>query len=337
MIEPLQSFLNSVRVPLKTDVDLKKASYFKTGGVVPIWIYPESIEQIQTVIVYLTRFNYKYFIAGGTTNCLFLNDHNFQVFISLKRMKNIDIQLDDSMVDVEAGCALTTFARKMSHLGYSGFEGLIGIPGTIGGAVYMNAGAFGYETSDMLVHVDVLLPDGDILRLNKSDLQFAYRHSIFHSQKLGIIVGARFSIGERKDLCDINDRIAHFTSFRSRYLESGYPNLGSTFATDDIYREIACYHYGYGIILKLTRKIVYNRYMYKFFKINNNRVLNFVTCKYFGFSYKKSPFSDKTLNTVINNRESGLDAVLDYIDFIKQLTKGKLDLEIEIVGEREFL
>ena len=218
---------------------------------------------------------------------------------------------------------LSRFVRKLAARGIRGFEGLEGIPGTIGGAIFMNAGACGYEISDNLIDINVLTEDGKIKCFLKKDLRFAYRHSIFKEENIGIILNARFRIkyGNKNG---INAKIKYFSDNRRTYQEHRYPNLGSIFATQDLYFEIAKHHLGYKVILYFIRKLNI------ILRSIDNKLVNKTTCWYFSLRFKKQPFSDKTMNCLVNNNITTKEAI-EYINIIKKLTKNSVPLENEIV------
>lgn len=319
----LEKFLHNNKIDFKRKVDLSKFTYFKTGNTAEFVIYPNNAKELKIIFDFLKSNYVAYKVIGATTNLLFLDDVKYDVLISLRKFNSIEINEQKKFVKAEAGVMLTRFVRRLAGRGIRGFEGLEGIPGTVGGAIFMNAGAYGYEISGNLINIKVLTKEGDIKRFLKKDLKFAVRHSVFREKDIGIILDARFHV-EHGNKDEINKKIRYFRDNRRTYQEHNYHNLGSIFATQDLYSEIAKHHLGYKLILYFVRKL--NAIL----KPSDNKLLNKVTCCYFNLRLKKQPFSDKTMNCLINNSITSKEAV-EYINMIRELIRDSVPLENEIV------
>lgn len=319
----LEDFLLESKIEFKQNVKLSKYSYFKTGKMTKFIISPKTVEEFKTLVNYLVENRINYKVIGNTSNLLFLDDIVYGVLLSLKNIKKIEIYDHKKIIKVEAGVILPRLVRILAEKGITGFEGLEGIPGTIGGAIYMNAGAYGYEISDRLIDIDVLTKRGKIKCFLKESLKYAFRHSIFKKKNIGIILNARFNI-EYGNKNEINKKIKYFNANRRTYQECQYSNLGSIFATKDLYSDIAKHYLCYRIILYFIRKLNI------ILKPIDNKLVNKVTCLYFNLRFKKQPFSDKTMNCLINNNITSKEAI-EYINIIKRLTKNSVLLENEIV------
>jgi len=319
----LEKFLRNNKIDFKCKVDLSKLTYFQTGNTAEFVIYPNNGEELKLISDFLKSQYIAYKVIGATTNLLFLDDVKYDIIVSLRRFNRIEINEQKKFVKAEAGVMLPRLVRILAGKGIRGFEGLEGIPGTVGGAIFMNAGAYGYEISDNLIDVVVLTKKGGIKPFFKKDLRFAFRHSIFREKDIGIILDTRFHI-EHGNKDEINEKIRYFRDNRRTYQEHGYRNLGSIFATQDLYSEIANHHLGYKLILYFLRKL--NAVL----KPSDNKLLNKVTCCYFNLRFKKQPFSHKTMNCLINNNITSKKAV-EYIAIIRDLIKDSVPLENEIV------
>lgn len=321
----IEDFLFGEKIDFVQKVDLSKFTWFKTGGLAKFIIYPKNVKELKKIVNFLEDKSIFCKAIGATTNLLFLDEIECEVLISLKKFNKTEISKEKKIIKVEAGVILSCLVRELAAKGITGFEGLEGIPGTIGGAVFMNAGAYGYEISDNLIGIEVLTKDGDIKSFLSQDLNFKFRHSVFKERNLGIILNARFRIRcGNKD--EINKKIGYFSSNRKTYQEHKYPNLGSVFATKDLYSEIARHHFGYKVILYFIKKLK------ALLKPSDNKILNIITCWYFNLHFKKQPFSDKTMNCLINNNITSKESVA-YIKIIRRLTKDDISLENEIVQE----
>lgn len=187
---------------------LKEFSTFGIGG--PIHLFAEifSISQMQEAFQWLRNENLPFFILGKGSNCLF-SDLGFNGLVLLNKMDGC--QWKESRVIVESGYSFSLLGIQSARKKMSGLEFASGIPATVGGAVFMNAGASGSETCRPLESVDFLHLEGDIVHYPKEQLEFGYRFSSFQ-QKRGAILSAVFAFQEleearRRQLAIIEKRV----------------------------------------------------------------------------------------------------------------------------------
>lgn len=313
------------KIENRRDYDLSQFSYFKTGGTCEICFFPKTADEIKEVIFYIKKTNKSFKIIGATSNVLFLDDHAVEVLVSLKNFNDFHYESHLNIITAGAGYRLPGLVRKALKLGLAGFEGLEGVPGTVGGGLYQNAEAFGNSMSDYLLDVTVIDMVGEIKVYHKSELDFSFRHSLFMEKNLGVILSARFSPNMGKKQEETKDRIDVLNANRRRNQESEFPNLGSIFSTKDIYLDIAKHHFFYQKLVSLCRRY------YRFSNPDNNRLLNQITCLWFGLKFDPKPFSDKTLNCFINAPGVRTDLVLSYIEQMKVLTNNEIEVEVEII------
>jgi|MDTC01.1.fsa_nt_gb UDP-N-acetylmuramate dehydrogenase len=145
-----------------------------------------------------------------------------------KNFRKLEIVDQDSSANFGAGVADATAAQKLSHKGWSGLEFLIGIPGTIGGAICMNAGAHGSQICDFLKSVDWLDERGNWRRSNREELNFAYRSSPFSTSKKTVVLMANFSLLS-KSTREVRQKMLEFHNFRIEKQPQKHPNCGSVF------------------------------------------------------------------------------------------------------------
>lgn len=170
---------------------LKELSTFGIGGSADYFIDVHDISTMQEVLLYCKQENIPYCIVGKGSNSLF-DDRGFQGLVIANRIQFLNKVSNDTW-HVGAGYSFSLLGSQTARQGWSGLEFASGIPGSVGGAIYMNAGANGNETSQSLVSVDFITSDGELLCLSKSALSFDYRFSSFQ-QKKGAIVGAVFQL-----------------------------------------------------------------------------------------------------------------------------------------------
>ena len=172
----INQFLKKEKINFEENVNLSCFSYFKTGGNANLIIYPNSENQIQQLIFFLKKHKLKYKVIGFTSNILFLDEYEYGLFISLERIAKIIFDENSQIINVTAGYSLGRFVDFCVDKGISGFECLEGIPGTLGGALRMNAGAMGWEIFDMVEWVKFLMPDGKVRQIQADELEVGYRY-----------------------------------------------------------------------------------------------------------------------------------------------------------------
>ena len=202
---------------------MKEYSNMKVGGTAKELIFIDDKNELKEVLQ--TRNNI--FLLGNGTNTL-INDGNLDInFLSLKRLKKIVIEEkkgDYDLVRVEAGLDLDDLIDFMEKNDYSGLENITGIPGSVGGLVNMNGGAYGTEIFDCIEEVEVCKNDGEIVKIKTADLNFKYRTTEIKENKW-IVVSALFKFGFGFDKAASEDKREQ----RKTKHPLDLPNLGSTF------------------------------------------------------------------------------------------------------------
>ena len=178
MINIISEYLKDKRCIVKNNESLKEYNTFKIGGTAELLVMPENRECLPGLIQIIKENNIRYYILGNGSNALISDKYFNGVFIILSRMNNIDVRGD--YIHADCGAGLNRLASIAKDNNLAGLEFAYGIPGTLGGAVVMNAGAYGGQMSDIIYAIEYL--DLDTLEIKKIDAQahgFSYRHSIF--------------------------------------------------------------------------------------------------------------------------------------------------------------
>lgn len=170
---------------------LKKLTTFGIGGPAKYFIEVTKIHEIQETLSYCTKTQLPYFILGKGSNILF-DDRGFNGVVIANRIDFLE-KKEEHIWHAGAGYSFSLLGTQTARAGLSGLEFASGIPGSVGGAVYMNAGANGRETCESLLSVDFLLPSGELKQFDRKDISFGYRFSSFQSAA-GAIVGATFQL-----------------------------------------------------------------------------------------------------------------------------------------------
>lgn len=199
---------------------------FKTGGPADLFLMPKDPIQLKKAIAVLRHAEIPYYILGNGSNLL-VGDAGFRgAIIQLySRMQNIEVCGEE--IRVECGALLSSVASEAAEASLEGFAFASGIPGTFGGAVVMNAGAYGGEMKDVLVSVDVLTKESEILTLSAEELELSYRHSIVQEKEYIVLGGVlRLKKGNKEK---IKEEMAELARQRREKQPLQYPSAGSTF------------------------------------------------------------------------------------------------------------
>ena len=220
---------------------LKLHTSFRVGGPAKVYVVPEDIEELQKLIRFLYEEKLPYDIIGNGTNLLVSDAGVDHVVVEIGRaLEGIELLPEANASDektyylrVLAGTLLSKAAQFAASQELAGMEALRGIPGTLGGAVTMNAGAYGTEMKDILHSVDVLTPEGELQTLTPAELALGYRHSVIPER--GYIVVAATLALRKGDPAEIQARMADFQNRRKEKQPLDKASAGSTFKRPEGY------------------------------------------------------------------------------------------------------
>lgn len=214
------------------DEPMDRHTTFKVGGPADYFIEVKSAEEISKLLGYFYLIEKPYYVVGNGSNLLVSDKGYDGVIISVGKSMS-QIELDGDRLICQAGAPLSAVARMAADNSLRGLEFAAGIPGTIGGAVVMNAGAFGGEIAQVLEEIEAVTDEGMILTLKKEELDLGYRTSIFKKKKLVCTKAVlRLTPGNKEELLARMDEIKE--ERRSKQpLE--YPSAGSTFKRPEGY------------------------------------------------------------------------------------------------------
>lgn len=210
---------------IKENVSLKTLTTLKVGGISKYVFYPKDVTSLKKALTLFKENNINYKIFGNGSNIIPSDKIYDGVIIKLSSLNNLKI--NDEVIEVEAGYSLMKLAKEVIKLGLSGLEWACGIPGTIGGAVYMNAGAYKQDMSFVLEKITVLDENMNIVTLNKDELDFSYRHSRLMEENL-ICLSATLKL-EKKDISLIEEVVNKRKEKRMETQPLEYPSAGSVF------------------------------------------------------------------------------------------------------------
>ncbi len=199
---------------------------FKFGGPCRALVSINSAQSAAELLKYLSSEGIKYGIIGRGSNIIAL-DEGFDGVVLMFGGDFAKIETDGTILKCEAGALLSAACVNAQHNSLTGMENLFGIPGTVGGALYMNAGAYGSEMSDIVVSAEYLDEDCNIRTIYKEDMQLSYRHSIFSENK-GIILSVTMQLAEGSG-DEISAAMRECMGKRSSKQPLDHPSAGSIF------------------------------------------------------------------------------------------------------------
>ena len=214
---------------IKTNEQMKNHTSFKIGGPAEIYIKITSIEELQKVLEFAKRENIKITILGNGSNVL-VSDKGIKGIVIKTNLKDINIENKDSKnveVTVSDAVPIGFLAQRFLKEEITGFEELSGIPGTIGGAILMNAGAHGKEIKDIVTEVTAMDYNGKIFNFTNEEAEFTYRHSKFSNGEY-IILQAKMLL-QKGSKEEIKAKMDEYAQYRKEKQPIEYPSAGSTF------------------------------------------------------------------------------------------------------------
>lgn len=208
------------------NIDLKKYTTYKAGGIGRVLVIPKDIESLQKLFNYINKNNIKYKMLGLGSNLIFGDDIYEGILIKLDEFN--DVNISGTTIRVGAGYSLIKLSLLAARNDLAGLEFASGIPGTVGGAIYMNAGAYKSDMGYIVKEIKVLTPDNEIITMSNKELDFHYRTSFLQKNPGYICLEATLNLykGDRNAILDvIRDR-------KKRRMETQpleFPSAGSVF------------------------------------------------------------------------------------------------------------
>ena len=280
---------------IKLDEPMSKHTSFKTGGIADFFLFLENEIQIQNLVQYSKQNDISLYIIGNGSNLL-VSDEGIRGIVAKIKFDSVETIKDkeDIKVRVGAGCKVMALAQFLKNKGITGFEEFAGIPGTIGGAIYMNAGAYGKEMKDVIIDTKAFNKETqEIEILKKEDQKLEYRSSVFKNKKYVILeTTLRLKEGKTKE---IEKKMDDYFVQRKEKQPLEYPSAGSTFKRGDGY---------------ITAKLIDE-------------------CGLKGFQIGGAQISEKHAGFIINKEKATTKDILDLIEYTKKKVFEKFGIQIE--------
>ena len=283
---------------------MKKHTSFKIGGNADFFVSVKTIEELKQALFYAKQKQIPRTIIGNGTNIL-VSDSGIRGIVIKIDIQKFDIKEENDYIEISVGSGnkMMALATQLKKQEISGFEQLSGIPGTIGGAIYMNAGAYGKEMKDIVVSTRCMNMKGEIFELSNEEQKFKYRSSVFNTKEY-IILDAKLNLKKGKKE-DIELQMNEYLNQRKEKQPLEYPSAGSTFKRQE------------GII---TAKLIDE-------------------CGLKGYKIGGAMVSEKHAGFIVNTGDATAKDVLELIKYVKDEVYKKygvkIEEEVKIVGELE--
>ncbi|MDF2855599.1 MAG: UDP-N-acetylenolpyruvoylglucosamine reductase [Neobacillus sp.] len=285
---------------IKRNELLSQHTTMKIGGPADLFIEPSSVENIRKVIGFINKHHLPWRAIGRGSNLL-VSDNGIEGAVIKLGTGLANLSIDGTKITVGAGHSLVSLSTMISKKGLSGLEFASGIPGSVGGAVYMNAGAHGSDISKILTKAHILFANGTMEWLRADELEFSYRTSILQKKRPGIVLEAEFKLIEG-DKATIVAQMLKNKDYRKETQPWNFPCAGSIFRNP-------LPNYAGKLIEEAGLK---------------------------GFSIGGAKISEMHGNFIVNAGNATAKDVLDLIQYVKekidQLYSIKIETEVEIIG-----
>jgi len=296
----IEKYIDASKV--KYNEPMKNYTTLKIGGEADVLVTPESAQDVIDVLEFAKKENVPVTIIGNGSKLL-VKDKGIRGIVIKFGSKFSSVKIDDETLTVEAGMTMPRLAIIAKDNSLSGLEFASGIPGNIGGGIYMNAGAYGSETANVVEQVTYIDSDLNIQTIYNKDCKFGYRKSIFRDNNY-IILSAKFKL-EKKDKQEIENLMKQNNDSRKAKQPLEYPNAGSTFKRPE----------GYFV----------------------GKLIDDLGLK--GYTIGGAQISNKHSGFIINTGKATAKDVLNLINYIKEkvleVNGVKLEEEIIVLGEGE--
>ena len=217
--------LLTLPIKIKTNEPLSRYTYTKTGGPADYLAFPTTRQELKDLLVRARKQKMPVTTLGNSSNLIIKDGGIRGLVIMLPEFNKIEVK--KQQITAEAGAAIIAVTKAASKASLTGLEFAAGIPGSVGGAIFMNAGAYGGEIANVVSSIDEILPDGREVQISGSDLHFGYRHSIVQENH-GIVVAATFNL-EVGQQPQIQNKMDELNALRRSKQPLEYPSCGSVF------------------------------------------------------------------------------------------------------------
>ena len=278
---------------IEENISLKTLTTYKAGGTAKLVVYPNNLDKLILLIKLIKEYDINYIIIGKGSNTLFSDKEYIGVIIKLDNLNKIEF--NQNKVYVESGVPLSKLVIESAKRNLTGLEFAIGIPGNVGGAIYMNAGAYGSNMSSIVKNITVLNENLEIEEIPIQNINFSYRYSILQDNKNLICIGTTIELeyGKKEE---IDNKIKENLTKRKNTQPLEYPSAGSVFRNPEG-------NYAGKLIEELKLK---------------------------GLSIGGAEISTKHANFIINKNNATSDDILKLIKLVQSKVKQNYNIELKL-------
>ena len=285
---------------IKVDEPMKKHISFKVGGPADFLVKPKTEEELRNVVEFAKKENVPFIVIGNGSNLLVKDGGIRGIVIELSDNFN-NYEIDGNIIKAQSGALLAIIGRNAMKNSLTGFEFAAGIPGTLGGALAMNAGAYGGEMKQVVKTVRLMDRDGNIFELSNEEMKFEYRRSLLTTKDY-IVLSAVIEL-QPGNVEEIKEIMADYSNRRSTKQPLNFPSAGSTFKRPEGH---------------FAAKLIDD-------------------CGLRGLTLRGAQVSDKHCGFVVNMGDANAKDILDLMFIVKSTVNEKfgimLEEEVKILGE----
>ena len=278
---------------IKYNEPMKKHTTMRVGGPCDCMVEPSSIEEIQKILEYARKNNIKYYVIGNGSNLL-VKDEGVHALIIKIANKFSEVEVNGEHIKAYSGCSVPKLSQIAKENSLSGLEFACGIPGSVGGGIRMNAGAYGSEMVNVVEKVGFLDENGNLKEIDGKDAHFTYRHSMFVDNPQYVVVYAIYKLvkGNKEEISKIMEENMNS---RKQKQPIEYPNFGSVFKRPEGY-----------FVGKLVDE-----------------------CGLKGYKIGGAQVSTKHSGFIVNIEDATCKDVLDLIEYVKKKVYEKFNVKLQ--------
>lgn len=287
-------------ITIHYDDALSNYTYTKTGGLADVTVFPKTKTEVKQIVDWAREQNVPLTILGNASN-LIVRDGGIRGIVMILTDLNSVAATEDGQLIADSGARLIDVSYRALTEELTGLEFACGIPGSIGGAVFMNAGAYGGEVKEVITSVEVITREGEFKTYRNADCDFSYRHSVFQTNS-DIVLSVTFQLTDGEPIA-IKEEMDHLTDLRESKQPLEYPSCGSVFK-----RPVGYY----------TGKLIQDAGLQ-------------------GYRIGGAEISRKHAGFIVNVDKATATDYTDMIEFIQEriwdLNQVRLEPEVRIIGE----
>lgn len=287
-------------ITIQYDDALSNYTYTKTGGLADVTVFPKTKTEVKQIVDWAREQNVPLTILGNASN-LIVRDGGIRGIVMILTDLNSVMATEDGQLIADSGARLIDVSYRALTEELTGLEFACGIPGSIGGAVFMNAGAYGGEVKEVITSVEVITREGEFKTYRNADCDFSYRHSVFQTNS-DIVLSVTFQLTDGEPIA-IKEEMDHLTDLRESKQPLEYPSCGSVFK-----RPVGYY----------TGKLIQDAGLQ-------------------GYRIGGAEISRKHAGFIVNVDKATATDYTDMIEFIQEriwdLNQVRLEPEVRIIGE----